>query len=167
MEKKIKLNKMQNSRLTLVNSYYSMLVNTDKSKIEDILNNIRNCYQEIKDSIEFEDYNMLINSNQIDDKFLSMMASILDSNTVDASAIISKYLAEGWTIDKLDLLIKSILTMAVSEIMLNGDAPIKVIIDDYVTITNLYYGKNEVGFINSILDKIAREVRPKELNASI
>jgi len=40
-----------------------------------------------------------------------------------------------------------------------------VAINEYVDIAHAFYADGEPGFVNSVLDRIAREVRPDEFSA--
>ena len=43
--------------------------------------------------------------------------------------------------------------------------PARVVINEYVTIAHAFYADGEPGFVNSILDRIARDKRPDEFAA--
>ena len=70
---------------------------------------------------------------------------------------IQQYLSENWKISRLSEPIQAILLLAAYEIIYNLDIPIKILINEYIEITKIFNHESEAGFINSVLDKIAKE----------
>jgi N utilization substance protein B len=64
--------------------------------------------------------------------------------------------AEGWTSDRMAVLERSILRLAVWEFD-HGDAPAAVAIDQAVTLAKRYASPEAATFVNGILGRIARE----------
>ena len=94
-----------------------------------------------------------------DQEFLSILYTATISNLNDIDKIIGQNLKPGWTLEKIDPVVKSILRLAISELLFLGDIPQKVIIDQYVSLTRDFYEKQEVGFVNALLDKLAKNIR--------
>lgn len=78
---------------------------------------------------------------------------------------INKYLSQGWTLKRLDATARAILRCASYELIRRADVPARAIIDQSVDLANAFFdqGSEEAGFINAVLDKAGREVRPEEL----
>ncbi len=86
---------------------------------------------------------------------------IMGANTrlPDIDKMIESNLAEGWSMNRMDPLLHSILRCAIYELWCRTDIPAKVTIDEYVTLTADFYDKAEPGFINGLLNKIAGILR--------
>lgn len=84
----------------------------------------------------------------------------------DIDDMINANLSKEWPKDRLELIVRSILRAAVSELLGATDAPAKVTISEYVDITHAFYTGHEPKMVNAVLDKIARVLRSSELAAS-
>jgi N utilization substance protein B len=96
---------------------------------------------------------------EVDKSYIKSLLGIVNENSAEIEQVISENLAENWSITKIDNVLLSILKAAVAEILYAREIPTKVIIDEYVTITSGFYEKSEIGFVNGILDKIAKTKR--------
>ena len=76
--------------------------------------------------------------------------------------LIARHLAEGWRLARLDSILRAILRAAAYELKERQDVPFKVIINEYVDMAHAFFGGDEPGVVNGILDAIARETRVKE-----
>lgn len=70
--------------------------------------------------------------------------------------IIMKYLTSEWEITKLPILLLALLRVAICELLYFSHVPQKVIINEFTDIGSDMVNDNEVAFINSILDNIAK-----------
>ena len=77
--------------------------------------------------------------------------------------IVSAALAQDWTWARIDRLVRAILLAGAYELVHSGDVPPRVVINEYVEIAHAFYDQGEPSFINSVLDRVARQVRPAEL----
>lgn len=77
--------------------------------------------------------------------------------------LIAKHLASGWRLGRIDSILRAILRSAAYELQERHDVPLKVIINEYVDMAHAFFGREEPGVVNGILDAIAREVRGGEL----
>tara|TARA_Y100000590_G_scaffold306235_1_gene345483 strand:- start:2907 stop:3365 length:459 start_codon:yes stop_codon:yes gene_type:complete len=80
----------------------------------------------------------------------------------DINDYFSNYLTSKRPYSRLDIITKSILIVATSEILKNKTVNKKIIINDYVEITKSFMNKPEVSFINAILDKIYKYEETKK-----
>lgn len=76
-------------------------------------------------------------------------------------------LAKDWTWGRVDRLVRAILLAGTYELLRRRDVPPKVAINEYVEVAHAFYDQGEPNFINSILDRVAREARGGELNGRI
>jgi transcription antitermination protein NusB len=78
------------------------------------------------------------------------VASQLDS--IDAEAARA---AENWRIERIAAVERNILRLAICELR-RGDTPPKVVIDEAIRLAHWFGGARAPGFINGVLDGIAR-----------
>lgn len=81
-------------------------------------------------------------------------------------AALSPLLAEGWAFERLEIVLRAILRAAGYELIGRGDVPARVTITEYVEIARGFFAGKEPGFVNGLLDKLARQLRPDEFSAS-
>lgn len=72
--------------------------------------------------------------------------------------LLEKYL-EHWEINRVAVIDKSIMKMAVYEILFRDDIPDIVSIDEAVELAKKYSTENSGGFVNGILDRIRKDKR--------
>jgi len=77
----------------------------------------------------------------------------------DIDALISGRLAEGWTLERLDRPMRAILRAGAYELIARADVPVATVITEYVDVAHAFYDKRESGFVNGLLDAIAKEAR--------
>ena len=75
---------------------------------------------------------------------------------------IATYLSNDINLRKTDKLLKIILFAAVFELMFKHNTPKKVIISEYLLASEHFLEKIQIGYLNAILDKIAKELRKEE-----
>ena len=72
-------------------------------------------------------------------------------------------LAQDWTWERVDRLVRAILLAGAYELIHRKDVPSKVAINEYVEIAHAFYDQGEPNFVNSVLDRVARQSRSAEL----
>ncbi len=103
---------------------------------------------------EFKNY-----KKKYDIDFLKKVVFGVHQNEKKIIKIIECNLSENWLIDRVDLTMKAIISLAIYELMSYENIPLQVIINEYVSIANQYSDKRNTGFINGILDNIAKNIR--------
>jgi N utilization substance protein B len=68
-------------------------------------------------------------------------------------------LADGWTLARLDKPMKAILRAGAYELLARPDVPAASVISEYVDVADAFYDKREKGFVNGLLDALAKAVR--------
>ena len=68
-------------------------------------------------------------------------------------------LASGWSLARLDKPMKAILRVGTYELLARADVPVGAVISEYVDVAHAFYDKRESGFVNGLLDAIAKDVR--------
>ena len=64
---------------------------------------------------------------------------------------------EKWSLPRIDSLARAILRSAVYELLSPNDVPDKVVFNEYIEISKLFFSSEEPSFINGILDTIANK----------
>ena len=72
---------------------------------------------------------------------------------------IAARLAAGWSLDRLDKPMKAILRAGTYELIARADVPVATAITEYVDVAHAFYERRETGFVNGLLDAIARDAR--------
>lgn len=82
-----------------------------------------------------------------------------DARRDEIDTLISQRLAEGWSLDRLDRPMRAILRAGAYELIARVDVPVGSVISEYVDVAHAFYDKRESGFVNGLLDSIAKETR--------
>ena len=114
-------------------------------------------------------YSSLINPNsEIDypkSQYKKFMKDVV-TGTLERSELIEEtvttYLADDIDLKKTDKLLKIILFAALFELMFKHNTPKKVIISEYLDASEHFLEKIQIGYLNAILDKIAKILRKDE-----
>jgi transcription antitermination protein NusB len=77
----------------------------------------------------------------------------------EIDAIIVGKLSSGWTLGRLDKPMRAILRAGTYELLARADVPVKSVINEYVDVADAFYDKREKGFVNGLLDAVAKDVR--------
>jgi N utilization substance protein B len=83
----------------------------------------------------------------------------VDSRRTDIDKAVSAKLATGWTLERLDRPMRAILRAGTYELIARPDVPVGSVISEYLDVAHAFYDKRESGFVNGLLDAIAKEVR--------
>ena len=103
---------------------------------------------------EFKNY-----KKRYDTDFLKKVVVGVYQNEKKITKMIECNLSENWLIDRVDLTMKAIISLAIYELISYENIPLQVIVNEYVSIANQYLDKSNTGFINGILDNIAKNIR--------
>ncbi len=77
----------------------------------------------------------------------------------EIDAQLEKY-SDNWTLSRMAVIDRNLLRMAASELMYSKTVPPKVAIDEAVEIAKKYGSADSPNFINGVLDRILKELRP-------
>ncbi len=83
----------------------------------------------------------------------------VDARRTEIDALIEAALADGWTLARLDRPMRQILRAGVYELLARPDVPTGAAITEYVDVAHAFYERREAGFVNGLLDAIAKRVR--------
>jgi len=80
-------------------------------------------------------------------------------------AMIDGALTDGWSVERLEVVMRSILRAGAFELSARSEVPPKVAISEYVNVAGAFYAGVEPGMVNAVLDRIARVVRAGEIGS--
>ena len=114
-------------------------------------------------------YNSLMNTDAIIDypksqykKFIKdVVTGTLERLNLIEEAI-NSHLSNDINLTKTDKLLKIILFAAIFELMFKHNTPKKVIINEYLLASEQFLERIQIGYLNAILDKIAKQLRKDE-----
>ena len=90
--------------------------------------------------------------------FRDIVRGVVERQSSIDTAIVRR-LAENWRLERIDATLRAILRAGAFELIVRDDAPIEVVIDEYVEIAKSFFNGPEPGFVNGALDAIARDER--------
>ena len=95
-------------------------------------------------------------------KFIKDIVSgtIERENLIDETLI--KFLKEDIDFNKTVKILKIIISAATFELMFKHNNPIKVIIVEYLKAAELFLEKNQIKYLNAILDKLSKNIRTND-----
>jgi N utilization substance protein B len=83
----------------------------------------------------------------------------VDARRDEIDGHIAAKLSEAWSLDRLDRPMRQIIRAGTYELLARNDLPAGVIINEYIDVADAFYARREKGFVNGVLDAIAKAVR--------
>jgi N utilization substance protein B len=84
----------------------------------------------------------------------------------EIDGLIAEALVEGWTVERLDSTLRAALRAGTYELAARPDVPARVIISEYIDVAHAFFSGPEPRFVNGVLDRLGRRLRPGELEGS-
>jgi N utilization substance protein B len=91
--------------------------------------------------------------------FFDDLVKGVDARRDELDALIAGKLAADWSLTRLDKPMRQILRAGAYELIARADVPTGSIISEYVDVAKAFYDPREAGFVNGLLDAVAKEVR--------
>jgi len=98
-----------------------------------------------------------------DRPLFSDLVESVAARVVEIDTLIGGALVEGWTVERLETVLRAILRAGAYEILARPDIPPRVTISEYVEIAHAFFGGREPGLVNGVLDRLAQERRAGDL----
>ena len=98
--------------------------------------------------------------HEAEQDFFDDIVTGADARRAEIDQLISQRLAEGWSLERLDRPMRAILRAGAYELIARPDVPLGSVISEYVDVAHAFYDKRESGFVNGLLDAIAKGARP-------
>jgi len=81
------------------------------------------------------------------------------SRLEEIDQLVASKLASGWTLGRIDKTMLQILRAGTFELVAQEDVPVATVIDEYLDVAHAFFSKKDAGFVNGLLDSIAKQVR--------
>jgi N utilization substance protein B len=94
-----------------------------------------------------------------DVQFFDDLVKGADARRDEIDRTIADKLSADWSLDRLDKPMRQILRAGTYELLARPDVPVGAVISEYLDVTDAFYDRREKGFVNGLLDAIAKEVR--------
>lgn len=94
-----------------------------------------------------------------DPDFFDDIVKGVDARRDEIDALIASKLSSDWSFDRLDRPMRQILRAGTYELLARQDVPTGAAISEYLDVTAAFYDRREKGFVNGLLDAIAKAVR--------
>ena len=96
---------------------------------------------------------------EAEQSFFDDVVSGVDAWRAEIDEVIAGKLASDWSLDRLDRPMRAILRAGTYELIARPDVPVASVISEYVDVAHAFYDKRESGFVNGLLDAVAKEAR--------
>jgi len=73
--------------------------------------------------------------------------------------LVAARLSAGWSLERLDKPMKAILRAGTYELLARADVSVPTVISEYVDVAHAFYDRREAGFVNGLLDGVAKDAR--------
>ncbi len=90
--------------------------------------------------------------------FKKLLAGIVE-NSGHIESVIKTSLTHKWKIERMSPLLIAILACAIYELKYTPALNASIIVNEYVTLTGRFFELQEVGFVNGLLDALAKTLR--------
>jgi N utilization substance protein B len=91
--------------------------------------------------------------------FFDDVVAGVDARREEIDALVAGRLASGWSLERLDKPMRQILRAGTYELIARADVPTASVISEYLDVAHAFYDKREAGFVNGLLDAVAKQVR--------
>lgn len=143
-------NKRSVARLNAVQALYQLRMDADAAPLK-VVN-------------EFKDHRLSSSNDperigDADEAHFGSIVEGVNERAEEIDALIEGVLREGWRMERLEHIMLSILRAGVYEILACPHIPAAVIVNEYVEVAKAFYQGSEPGFVNGILDGLAKKYR--------
>jgi N utilization substance protein B len=94
-----------------------------------------------------------------DAAFFDDIVKGVDARREEIDRIVASKLSADWTMERLDKPMRQILRAGTYELLARADVPVGAVISEYLDVTDAFYDRREKGFVNGLLDAVAKDVR--------
>lgn len=96
---------------------------------------------------------------QAEESFFDDIVQGADRRRGEIDGLIMARLSQGWSLERLDKPMRQILRAGTYELLARNDVATGTVISEYVDVAHAFYDKREAGFVNGLLDAVAKDVR--------
>jgi len=98
-----------------------------------------------------------------DTEFLGELVQGVASREAELDALIAPFLSGDWVPERIEVILRAILRAGAYELLAKPDVPPRVVITEYVDVAHAFYDGKEPGFVNAIMDRLAKHLRQAEM----
>lgn len=99
-------------------------------------------------------------------QFVHRLIEGTQSRRKEIDGIVSGYLT-GWKVDRLSMVDRQILRMAVYEMFFIDDVPPKVVVNEAIELSKMFGGEESGKFVNGVMGKIINEAESVKVKLSL
>jgi len=110
-----------------------------------------------------EDIRKSFRVKDLDAGHLNELAMAVESRRDELDAVLSACLATGWTLERMTVIDRAVLRAGACELVSMPHLPARAVISEYAALADVC--GCDVGFINAILDRVARDARRVEMES--
>ena len=97
--------------------------------------------------------------------FFEELLTGLNEKQDQINEIIVAHLTEGWSFERIDSVSRALLQVGLCELLFHPETPAIVVVHEYTNMAHAFFDEKDAGFINGLLNTVARSVRPHEFEA--
>ena len=86
----------------------------------------------------------------VDQEFFATIVTGVPHHQIEIDGSIARCLAADWRLERVDSILRAILRAAAFELIARHDVPAKVVIDEYLEISHVFFSGDEPGFVNAV-----------------
>ncbi len=94
-----------------------------------------------------------------DRAFFADLVKGVEARAEEIDGYVAGALTESWTLARVEPVARGILRAGTYELIARPDVPTSVIINEYVDVAKAFFDDNKPGFINGVLDRLAKRIR--------
>ena len=91
--------------------------------------------------------------------FFDDLVSGVTARRAELDERIAAKLSADWKLERLDRPMRALLRAGAYELVARPDVPTGAVISEYVDVAHAFYDRREAGFVNGLLDAVAKDVR--------
>ncbi len=118
----------------------------------------------VRDEFETHRFGAVYEGEELAEGDVKLFRLVLETAVSDQAPIdqmTDRALVAKWPIDRIDPTLRALFRAAGAELV-KGDAPPKVVINEYVDVAKAFFPEGrEPKFVNAVLDHMAREAKPE------
>ena len=92
-------------------------------------------------------------------EFVDDIVRGVDARRQEIDDLLAGYLAQGWSLTRLDRTTLQILRCGTYELMARPDVPTGAAIGEYIDVAKAFFEDREAKFVNGVLDRVGKAVR--------
>lgn len=108
----------------------------------------------IKDHLHDPKHSTAVKTDEV--LFNTLVHGVIENkDTLDQA--VESVLAEGWTLQRLDEVVLSVLRLGAFECLYALETPLPVIVNEYIEVAKAFFSANEVNFIHVAMDNLGKK----------